>query len=113
MKHIKRFKMDERFSIDDLEMDNTQKEFVEEVKSDYMDLVSEITTDFGDVLVMLKSKLINTDMYNRLHPLINKYKLSFGMSYYQGDNRLMLRHFKGGPVHFSNRELWGPFEDDE
>lgn len=46
-------------------------------------------------------------MYSRLEPLIDKHKLSFGMSYYRGDNRLMLRHFKTGPVSFSSRELWG------
>ena len=94
-------------SIEKLDMNDAQKAFVKEVESDYMYLVSEITSDFGDVLVMLKGRLINTDMYNRLHPLINKYKLSFGMSYYRGDNRLMLRHFKTGPINFSSRELWG------
>ena len=67
-------------SIEKLDMNDAQKAFVKEVESNYMYLVSEITSDFGDVLVMLKGSLINTDMYNRLHPLINKYKLSFGMS---------------------------------
>ena len=84
-----------------------QQELIDEVKNNYSDMVSEIGTDFGDIIIMLKSKLINHKMYNRLEPLINKYKLSFGLSYYRDDNRLMLRHFKTGPITFSSRELWG------
>lgn len=111
MNYIKKF--NEVRSYKELsELTTSQRELVDEIESNYMDLVSEIGTDFGDIIVMLKGKLINTDMYNRLHPLINKYKLSFGMSYYKDDNRLMLRHFKTGPVNFSFRELWGPFDDE-
>jgi hypothetical protein len=88
-------------------LSDSQKSLIKEIEDNYDDLVSEITTDFGDIIIMLKGKLINVQMYNRLSNVINKYKLSFGMSYYRNDNRLMLRHFKTGPINFSHRELWG------
>ena len=91
----------------DIVLTPLQKEFVDEVKSNYSDLISEIGTDFGDIIVMLPSKLIDHKTYCRLLPLIDKYKLSFGISYYANDDRLMIRHFKTGPVKFSHKELWG------
>lgn len=79
-------------------LSDSQKSLIKEIENDYDDLVSEITTDFGDIIIMLKGKLINVKMYNRLYDIINKYKLSFGMSYYRDDNRLMLRHFNTEPM---------------
>lgn len=106
MNHLKKF--NEIRSYKELsELSESQQEFIDEVQDRYEDLVSEIGTDFGDIIVMLKAKLINHNMYLRLEPLIRRYKLSFGVSYYHGDNRLMLRHFKDGSV---NIKLW---EDDE
>jgi hypothetical protein len=105
-REFKRF--NEMKSYKDLgDLSDNQQEFIDDVNNNYSDLVSEIGTDFGDIIVMLRGKLINHRMYSRLEPLIDKHKLSFGMSYYRGDNRLMLRHFKTGPVSFSSRELWG------
>jgi hypothetical protein len=88
-------------------LSDSQQAFIDHVTNNYSDLISEIGTDFGDIIVMLNCKLINHSIYSKLEPLIDKHKLSFGLSYYSGDNRLMLRHFKIGPINFSFSELWG------